>query len=49
MPGRRSGRDPQGAWQRFERGKLPFSEFYEAFGRDLSDVANGNEWYDNNL
>lgn len=39
------GRGSQGAWQRFERGELPFSNFYEAFGRDLSDVANGNEWY----
>ncbi|KAJ3565841.1 hypothetical protein NP233_g7385 [Leucocoprinus birnbaumii] len=39
------GRGSQGAWQKFERGELPFSDFYEAFGRDLSDVTNGNEWY----
>lgn len=40
-----AGHDSQGAWQRFERGELPFDDFYEAFGRDLSDVANGNRWY----
>jgi len=41
---RRAGHGSQGAWQRFERGELPFDDFYEAFGRDLSDVANGNRW-----
>jgi hypothetical protein len=34
-----------GAWQRFERGEVQLYAFYEAFGRELSDVDNGNEWY----
>jgi len=38
-------RGSQGAWQRFERGELPLFQFYEAFGKDLSDTANGNVWY----
>jgi len=40
----RAGRGSQGAWQKFERGEIPFDGFYDAFGHDLSDVANGNEW-----
>jgi len=40
----RAGRGSQGAWQRFERGEIPFDGFYDAFSHDLSDVANGNEW-----
>ncbi|EKM82809.1 hypothetical protein AGABI1DRAFT_53306 [Agaricus bisporus var. burnettii JB137-S8] len=39
------GRGSQGAWQKFERGELLIYEFYEAFGRDLSDAENGNKWY----
>ncbi|KAJ7684663.1 HAD-like domain-containing protein [Mycena polygramma] len=38
-------RGSNGAWQRFERGKLPLVPFYEAFSRDLSDTTNGNIWY----
>ncbi|KAJ7929232.1 HAD-like domain-containing protein [Mycena leptocephala] len=38
-------RGSNGAWQKFERGELPLFPFYEAFGRDLSDTANGNVWY----
>ncbi|KZS99140.1 epoxide hydrolase [Sistotremastrum niveocremeum HHB9708] len=33
------------AWQRFERGELSLLPFYAAFGRDLSDLNNGNTWY----
>ncbi|KAF9262145.1 HAD-like protein [Marasmius fiardii PR-910] len=39
-------RGPQGAWQKFERGEIELFPFYEAFGRDLSDTANGNVWYE---
>ena len=39
----RRGRN--GAWQRFERGEMTLFPFYEAFGRELSDTANGNVWY----
>ncbi|KAF8078102.1 HAD-like domain-containing protein [Lyophyllum atratum] len=39
------GRGSQGAWQRFERGEMPLFDFYEAFGRELSDTVNGNVWY----
>ena len=38
-------RGPTGAWQRFERGEMRLFEFYDAFGTDLSDTVNGNEWY----
>lgn len=38
-------RGSEGAWQKFERGELPLIPFYEAFGKDLSDVVNGNIWY----
>ncbi|KAG5645914.1 hypothetical protein DXG03_005061 [Asterophora parasitica] len=38
-------RGSQGAWQKFERGEIPLLEFYEAFGRELSDTVNGNVWY----
>ncbi|KAF9453284.1 HAD-like protein [Macrolepiota fuliginosa MF-IS2] len=40
-----TGRGAQGAWQRFERGELPLTEFYGAFSHDLSDTENGNKWY----
>ncbi|KAM6500653.1 HAD-like domain containing protein [Amanita muscaria] len=39
------GHGPQGAWQRFERGEIPLSEFYESFTRELSDVEAGNQWF----
>ncbi|GLB35106.1 putative haloacid dehalogenase-like hydrolase [Lyophyllum shimeji] len=39
-------RGSQGAWQKFERGEMPLFEFYEAFGRELSDTVNGNRWYE---
>ncbi|KAL0947395.1 hypothetical protein HGRIS_013508 [Hohenbuehelia grisea] len=39
------GRGSNGAWQRFERGELSLFEFYEGFGKDLSDTVNGNIWY----
>ncbi|PPQ99122.1 hypothetical protein CVT26_014372 [Gymnopilus dilepis] len=39
------GRGHNGAWQKFERGELELLEFYEAFGRELSDVTKGNMWY----
>ncbi|KAH0584044.1 hypothetical protein H2248_009618 [Termitomyces sp. 'cryptogamus'] len=38
-------RGSQGAWQKFERGEIPLFEFYESFGRELSDTTNGNLWY----
>lgn len=38
-------RGSQGAWQKFERGELPLFDFYEAFGRELSDTVKGNKWY----
>ncbi|KAF8332327.1 HAD-like domain-containing protein [Cantharellus anzutake] len=38
-----------GAWQQFERGELPIFEFYELFGRELSDTKKGNEWYSQHL
>ena len=34
-----------GAWQKFERGEMELRTFYEAFGRELSDIQNGNPWY----
>ncbi|KAG6817099.1 hypothetical protein H0H87_012867, partial [Tephrocybe sp. NHM501043] len=37
-------RGSQGAWQKFERGEMPLLEFYEAFGRELSDTTRGNIW-----
>lgn len=40
------GRGSQGAWQKFERGELPLFEFYETFGRELSDTMSGNVWYE---
>ncbi|KAF7441012.1 hypothetical protein PC9H_001361 [Pleurotus ostreatus] len=39
------GRGSHGAWQRFERGEISLFPFYEQFGKDLSDVVSGNEWY----
>lgn len=39
-----TGRGPNGAWQKFERGELDLFSFYEAFSRDLSDTVNGNIW-----
>ncbi|KAF5386748.1 hypothetical protein D9615_001649 [Tricholomella constricta] len=39
------GHGSQGAWQKFERGEMPLFEFYEAFGRELSDTVKGNVWY----
>jgi hypothetical protein len=39
------GRGSQGAWQKFERGEIPLFEFYETFGRELSDTTSGNMWY----
>jgi len=41
-----TGRGPNGAWQKFERGELDLFSFYEAFSRDLSDTVNGNIWYE---
>ncbi|KAF7295330.1 Epoxide hydrolase [Mycena indigotica] len=38
-------RGPNGAWQRFERGEIQLQAFYQQFSRDLSDTANGNQWY----
>ncbi|KAI0053841.1 HAD-like protein [Auriscalpium vulgare] len=38
-------RGSEGAWQQFERGELALFPFYVAFGRELSDTANGNVWY----
>jgi len=38
-------RGPRGAFQRFERGEISLFQFYEEFGRDLSDTVNGNIWY----
>src|ERR1700722_2322769 len=35
-------RGAQDAFQRFGRGELSLFQFYEAFGRDLSDTVNGN-------
>ncbi|KAF9052694.1 epoxide hydrolase [Panaeolus papilionaceus] len=40
-----TGQGSNGAWQRFERGEMDLIPFYEAFGRELSDVKKGNEWY----
>ena len=40
-----AARNPQGAWQKFERGELALFPFYKAFGIDLSDTDNGNIWY----
>jgi hypothetical protein len=40
-----AARGSAGAWQRFERGELGLQQFYEEFGRDLSDTAKGNIWY----
>ena len=39
-----TGRGPNGAWQKFERGEIGLFSFYEAFSRDLSDTVNGNKW-----
>jgi hypothetical protein len=39
------GRGSEGAWQKFERGETSLFEFYEAFGRELSDTVRGNVWY----
>ncbi|KAI0035735.1 HAD-like protein [Vararia minispora EC-137] len=38
-------RGNRGAWQKFERGELPLLAFYDAFSRELSDVAKNNAWY----
>ena len=38
-------RGSHGAWQKFERGELSLFPFYAEFGRELSDVRNGNLWY----
>ncbi|KAI0313634.1 HAD-like protein [Amylostereum chailletii] len=38
-------RGRHGAWQKFERGEMTLLPFYDAFGRELSDTANGNPWY----
>ncbi|KAI0313079.1 HAD-like protein [Amylostereum chailletii] len=38
-------RGRHGAWQKFERGEITLLPFYDAFGRELSDTANGNPWY----
>jgi len=40
-----TGRGPQGAWQKFERGQIALFPFYEQFSQELSDVHNGNKWY----
>jgi len=40
-----TGRGPNGAWQKFERGEIDLFSFYKAFSRDLSDTVNGNIWY----
>jgi hypothetical protein len=39
-----TGRGPNGAWQKFERGEIGLFSFYAAFSRDLSDTVNGNIW-----
>ncbi|KAG6874280.1 hypothetical protein C0995_001505 [Termitomyces sp. Mi166 len=39
------GSGSQGAWQKFERGEIPLSEFYESFSRELSDTTKGNLWH----
>jgi hypothetical protein len=39
-----TGRGPNGSWQKFERGEIALLPFYKAFGRDLSDIENGNKW-----
>jgi hypothetical protein len=39
-----TGRGPNGAWQKFERGEIDVFSFYEVFSCDLSDTVNGNKW-----
>ncbi|KAF8201612.1 HAD-like domain-containing protein [Pholiota molesta] len=39
------GMGSNGSWQKFERGEIEVLQFYEAFGRDLSNTVNGNIWY----
>ncbi|KDQ16340.1 hypothetical protein BOTBODRAFT_31029 [Botryobasidium botryosum FD-172 SS1] len=34
-----------GSWQRFERGEMEIRSFYQAFGRELSDLESGKKWY----
>ncbi|KAH7889894.1 HAD-like domain-containing protein [Phlebopus sp. FC_14] len=39
-------RGSTGAWPRFERGEIDLHVFYSTFSQDLSDVRNGNIWYE---
>lgn len=40
-----TARGDEGAFQRLERGVLGLDDFYEEFGRELSDVELGNRAY----
>jgi hypothetical protein len=40
-----TGRGAEGAWQRFERGELKLTPFYQAFSRELSDATTNNRFY----
>ncbi|KAG8801632.1 hypothetical protein FRC17_006595, partial [Serendipita sp. 399] len=40
-----TGYGHNGSWQKFERGELDLFPFYEGFGRELSNVEKGKQWY----
>lgn len=40
-----TARGREGAFQRLERSEIDLWTFYEQFGRELSDIISGNEWY----